>query len=151
MWLNIWDIVVIEAATWIITELLDTWWLTTERSLTGCGYSALSCACRLVTWQAAPYPNYLKAARADPRTCPITMVGHAALALAENCPVKETQYIYLSIYLSIYECENRYLYRVPTARRGGEGEIIKMLSIVNYLSIYLYRYKISCIIQISFF
>ena len=30
MWLNIWDIVVIEDATWIKTELLDTEWLTIE-------------------------------------------------------------------------------------------------------------------------
>ena len=58
-------------------------WLTTELNwLT---------ACRLVTWRAAPYPNYLKATRTDPRTCPITMAGRAARALAENWPVKETQ------------------------------------------------------------
>jgi len=49
--------------------------------LTGCGYSALSSACPLVTWRAAPY---LKAARADPRTCPITMADRAPGPLAEN-------------------------------------------------------------------
>ena len=117
------------------------YWVTVR--LTGCGYSAFSSACRLVTWRAEPYPNYLKPRAPIPG--PVLSLWRAAppapLLKTERNPVN------LSIYLPIYIWARKQVsIQITDSKEGGEGEIIKMLTIVYYLSIYQYRYKISCIL-----
>ena len=124
MWLNIWDIVVFEAATWIITVLLDTGWLTT--ALSHCQTDWLRLLC---TQQCLP-PGHM-AGRALPKLPKSRARRSQDLSYHYGGPrrprpcrklTSERNPVNLSIYLPIYIWARKQVsIQITDSKEGGGG------------------------------